>query len=122
MDNLAWTNDNLSRKRMEELALGRAGGYAEYVSEASDNNQSLDGTFRTTNGGGLPASTFEQEILGKATADKDDGVKSKPGDNDHQDGNDDNDDDNDDDNNGDGGGFTGSAGRSQSGAQLVCRQ
>jgi hypothetical protein len=39
--------------------------------------------------------TSEQEILGKAATDKDDGVKAEPGDNDHQD-NDNNDDDNND--------------------------
>ena len=65
--------------------------------------------------------TFEQEILGEAAADKDDGVEAEPGDNDHQD--DDDEDDDDDDDDGDGGGFAGSAGGSQSGgARLVCRQ
>ncbi len=62
--------------------------------------------------------TFDQEILGEAAADKDDGFEAEPGDNDHQD-DDDKDDDKDD---GDGGGFAGSAGGSQSGARLVCRQ
>jgi hypothetical protein len=56
MDDLARTNDNLIRKRRAELASGRAGGYAGYVSEASDDDQSLDRTFRTTDGGGSPAS------------------------------------------------------------------
>jgi hypothetical protein len=56
MDDLARTNDNLIRKRRTELASGRVGGYAGYVSEASDDDQSLDRTFRTTNGGGSPAS------------------------------------------------------------------
>ena len=56
MNDLAWTNDNLSRKRREELASGRAGGYEGYVLEASNNDQSLNRTFRTTNGGGSPAS------------------------------------------------------------------
>ncbi len=63
--------------------------------------------------------TFKQDTLGKDAADKDNGVKAKPGDNDHQDNND-NDDNNDE---GDGGGFAGSAGGSQSGgARLVCHQ
>jgi hypothetical protein len=75
------------------------------VSEASNDNQSLDRMFRKTNGGGLPVSTFKQEILGKAAADKDDGVEAEPGDNDHQDDNN-NDEDN---NDGDGRGFAGSA-------------
>jgi hypothetical protein len=62
--------------------------------------------------------TFEQEILGEAAADKDDGVGAKPGDNDHQG----DDDDNEDNYDGDGRGFAGSAGGSQSGARLVCFQ
>ncbi len=63
--------------------------------------------------------TFEQDILGEAAADKDDGVEAEPGDNDHHD----DDDDDDDDDEGDGRGFAGSAGGSQSGgARLVCRQ
>ncbi len=61
--------------------------------------------------------TFEQEILGKATADKDNRVGAKPGDNDHQDDNNNNDNKDD----GDGGGFAKSASGSQSGAQPVCR-
>jgi hypothetical protein len=56
--------------------------------------------------------TFKQEILGKAATDKDDGVRAKPGDNNHQDDNNNNDNKDD----GDGGGFTGSAGGYQSGA------
>ncbi len=47
--------------------------------------------------------TFEQEILGEAAADKDDGVEAEPGDNDHSD----DDDDDDDDDDGDGGGSPG---------------
>jgi hypothetical protein len=45
MDNLAWTNDNLTRKRREELASGRARGYAGCVLGASNDDQSLDRTF-----------------------------------------------------------------------------
>ncbi len=56
MDHLAQTNDNLSRKRREESASGRAGGYAGYVSEASNDDQSLNRMFWTTNSRGLPAS------------------------------------------------------------------
>jgi hypothetical protein len=56
MDGLAWTNDNLSWKRREELASGRAGGYVGYVSEASNDEQCLNRTFRTTDGGGSPES------------------------------------------------------------------
>ncbi len=88
------------------------------MSEASDDDLSLDRTFRTTDDGGSPASTFEQEILGEAASEKSDGVEAEPGDNDHQD-DDDDDDDNDD---GDGGGFAGSASGSQSGARSLCRQ
>jgi hypothetical protein len=55
--------------------------------------------------------TFEQDTLGEAAADKDDGVEAKPGDNDHHD----NDDDDEDDDEGDGGRFAGSARGSQSG-------
>jgi hypothetical protein len=84
----------------------------------SNDDQSLDRTFQTTNNRGSPVSTFEQEILGEAASDKDDRVEAKPGDNDHQDDNDN--DDNDDD--GDGGGFTGSASGSQSGARSICHQ
>ena len=62
--------------------------------------------------------TFEQDTLGKAAADKDNGVEAQPGDNDHQD-NYDNSDNVDD---GDGGVFAGSAVGSQSGVQLICRQ
>jgi hypothetical protein len=63
--------------------------------------------------------TFDQDTLGEAAADKDDGVEAEPGDNDHHDDNDNDDDDDE----GDGGGFTGSACRSQSGgARLVCHQ
>jgi hypothetical protein len=63
--------------------------------------------------------TFEQNTLGEAAADKDDGVEAEPGDIDHHD----DDDDDDDDDEGDGGGFARSAGGSQSGgARLVCRQ
>jgi hypothetical protein len=36
MDNLAWTNDNLRRKRVGKLALGRAGGDAEYNDDKFD--------------------------------------------------------------------------------------
>ena len=39
--------------------------------------------------------TSEQEILGKAAADKDNGVDAEPGHNDHQDDDDDDDDNND---------------------------
>ena len=63
--------------------------------------------------------TFEQDTLGEAAADKDDGVEAEPGDNDHHH---DDDDDDDDDDDGDGGVFAGSAVGSQSGARSVCRQ
>ncbi len=61
---------------------------------------------------------FEQEILVKAAADKDNEVEAKPGDNNHQE----DDNNNDDDNDGDGGGFARSAGGLQFWARLVCCQ
>jgi hypothetical protein len=64
--------------------------------------------------------TFKQEILGEAAPNNNNGVKAKPGENHHQDG-----EKYDKNNDGDGGafaGFAGSTGGSQSRAQPVCRQ
>ncbi len=64
---------------MEEeggIGPGRAGGYAGYVSEASDDDQCLNRMFRTTDGGGRQHQLRCPALKGNALASFDQGLVS----------------------------------------------